>query len=76
MVELKARAAKLEAQGRRLEAEKALGKEKCGEESGQCLLSPFLRCFASNLLLFRAGGLHQGQRGATEAPGGGRSAGG
>ena len=60
VAELKARVAKLEAQGRQLEAEKALRKEKRGEESGQCVLSPFLRCFASDLLLFRAGGLHQG----------------
>ena len=60
VVELKARVAKLEAQGCRLEADKALRKEKRGEESGQCVLSPFLCCFASDLLLFRAGGLHQG----------------
>ena len=36
----------------------------------------FVRCLVSDLLLFRAGGLHQGQRGAAEAPRGGRSAGG
>ena len=70
MAELEAKVAELEAQGHRLEAETALRKEKRGEESGQCVLSPFLRCFASDLLLFRAGGLHQGQRGAAEAPGG------
>ena len=77
VAELEARVAELEAQGRRLEAdrvkaEKALHKEKSGEESGQCLPSPILHCFASNLLLFRAGGLHQGQQGAAEAPGGGQ----
>ena len=52
---LEARVAELEAQGRRLEAErvkaeKALRMEKRGEESGQCLPSPFctilpLTCF-------------------------------
>ena len=76
VVEPEARVAELEAQGRRLEAErvkaeKALRKENLGEELGQCLPGSFLRCFASDLLLFRAGGLHQGQRGAVEALGGG-----
>jgi len=36
----------------------------------------FVRCLVSDLLLFRAGGLHKGQRGAAEAPRGGRSTGG
>jgi hypothetical protein len=36
----------------------------------------FVHCLVSDLLLFRAGGLHQGQRGAAEAPRGGRNAGG
>ena len=36
----------------------------------------FLHCLVSNLLLFRAGGPHQGQLGAAEALRGGRSAGG
>jgi uncharacterized small protein (DUF1192 family) len=76
VAELEARVAELEAQGRRLEAErvkakKALRMEKRGEESGQCLPSLFLRCFGSDLLLFRARGLHQGQQGAAKAPGGG-----
>ena len=66
VAELEARVDELEAQGRRLEAEKveaekALRKEKRGKESGRCLPSPFLHCFVSDLLLFRAGGLHQGQ---------------
>ena len=76
VAELEAQVAELEAQGRRLEAEKvnaekALRKEKHGEESDQCLPSPFLRCFASYLLLFRAGDLHQSHQGAAEALGGG-----
>ena len=76
VVELEARVAELEAQGRqweaeRVKAEEALRKEKRGKESGRCLPSPFLHCFVSDLLLFRAGGLHQGQRGATEARRGG-----
>ena len=76
VAELEAQVAELEAQGHRLEAkkvnaEKALCKEKRGEESDQCLPSPFLRCFASELLLFRAGELHQSHQGAAEALGGG-----
>ena len=45
VAELEAKVAELEAQGHRLEAETALRKEKRGEESGQCLPSPFLHCF-------------------------------
>ena len=76
MAELEAKVAELEAQGRRLEAErvkaeKALRKEKRREESGQCLPSPFCAVLPLTCFLFRAGGLHQGQRGATEASGGG-----
>ena len=41
VVELEARVAELEAQGRRLETEKALCKEKRGKESNCCLPSPF-----------------------------------
>ena len=46
LAELEARVAELEARGRRLdaekvEAEKALRKEKRGKESGRCLPSPF-----------------------------------
>ena len=53
MAELEAKVAELEVQGLRLEAErvkveKALHKEKRCEESGQCLRSPFLRCFVSD----------------------------
>ena len=75
-VELEARVAELEAQGRRLEAERvkaeeALRKEKRGKDSGQCLPSPFCAVLPLTCFLFRAGGLHQGQRGAAEAPGGG-----
>ena len=74
VAELEARVAELEAQGRQLEvervkAEEALRKEKRGKESDRCLPSPF-RTVVSDLFLFRAGGLHQGQRGAAEAPGG------
>ena len=63
---LEARVAELEAWGRRLEAgkvkaEDALRKEKLGKESDQCLPSPFSHYFVSDLLLCRAGGLHQGQ---------------
>ena len=36
----------------------------------------FVHCLVSDLLLFRAGGLYQGQQGATEAPRGDRGAGG
>ena len=76
VAELEARLAELEAQGRRLEAERvkaeeALRKEKRGNESGQCLPSPFCTVLSLTCFLFRAGGLHQGQRGAAEAPGGG-----
>ena len=53
VAELEAKVAELEVHGLRLEAErvkveKALHKEKRGEESGQCLRSPFLRCFVSD----------------------------
>ena len=76
VAELEAKVAELEAQGRRLEAErmkaeKALCKAKRGKESSRCMLSPFCAVFPLTCVLFRAGGLHQGQRGAAEAPGGG-----
>ena len=76
VAELEARVAELEAQGCRLEAEKvkaeeALHKEKRGVESDQCPPSPFCTVLPLTCFLFRAGGLHQGQRGATEATGGG-----
>ena len=76
VVELEARVAELEAQGRQLEAgkveaEEALRKEKRGKESDQCLPGPFCIVLPLICFLFRAGGLHQGQRGAAEAPGGG-----
>jgi hypothetical protein len=76
VAELEARVAELEAQGRWLEAERvkaeeALRKEKRGKESGQCLPSPFCAVLPLSCFLFRAGGMHQGQRGAAEAPGGG-----
>ena len=76
VAELEARVAKREAQGRRLEAERvkaeeAQRNEKRGKESGQCLPSPFCAVLPLTCFLFRAGGLHQGQRGAAEAPGGG-----
>ena len=76
MAELEARVAELEAQGCRLESEKvkaeeALRKEKRSKESNQCLPGPFSTVLPLTCFLFRAGGLHQGQRGATEAPGGG-----
>ena len=55
VAELEAKVAELEAQSHRLEAERvkaetALRKEKRGEESGQCLPSPFLHYFGSDLL--------------------------
>ena len=76
MAELEAWVAELEAQGRQLEAEmvkaeEALRKEKRDKELGRCLLSPFCTVLSLTCSLFRAGGLHQGQRGAAEAPGGG-----
>ena len=76
VAELDARVAELEAQGRRLEAEKvkaevALCKEKRGKESDRCLPSPFCTVLPPTCFLFRAEGLHQGQRGAAEAPRGG-----
>ena len=76
VAELEARVAELEAQGCQWEAEKvkaeeALRKEKHSKESDRCLPSPSLHCWSLTCLLFRAGGLHQGQRGAVEAPGGG-----
>ena len=76
VAELEARMAELEAHGRRLEAKKvmaeeALRKEKRGKESDQCLSGPFCIVLPLACFLFRAGGLHQGQRGAAEAPGGG-----
>ena len=72
----KARVAELEAQGRQLEAEKvkaedALRKERHGKESDQCVPSPFCTALSLTCFLLRARGLHQGQRGAAEAPGGG-----
>ena len=76
VAELEARVAELEAQGCQWEAEKvkaeeALCKEKRGMELDHCLPSPASHCLSLTCLLFRAGGLHQGQRGAVEAPGGG-----
>ena len=76
VAELEARVAELEAQGRQLEvgkveAEEALHKEKRGVESDQCPPSPFCTVLPLTCFLFRAGGLHQGQRGAAKAPGGG-----
>ena len=76
VAELEAKVAELEAQGRRLEAErvkgeKALCKEKHGKELSRCMPSPFCAVLPLTCVLFRAGGMHQGQRGAVEAPGGG-----
>ena len=76
VAELEARVAELEAQGCQWEAEKvkaeeALRKEKHSKESDRCLPSPSLHCWSLTCLLFRAGGLHQGQRGAAEALRGG-----
>ena len=76
VVELEARVAELEARDRQLEADKvkaedALRKEKHGKESDRCLPSPFCTVLPLTCFLFRAGGLHQGQRGAAEAPRGG-----
>ena len=76
VAELEARVAELEAQGRQWKAEKvkaeeALRKEKRGKESGWCQPSPFCTVLSLTCFLFRAGGMHQGQRGAAEAPGGG-----
>ena len=76
VAELEARVAELEAQGRRLEAERvkaeeALRKEQHGKDSDQCLPSPFCIVLPLTCFLFRAGGLHQGQRGTAEALGGG-----
>ena len=71
VAELEARVAKLEAQGRQWEAEKALRKEKRGKESDRSLPSPFCAILSLTSFLFRAGGLHQGQQGAAEASGGG-----
>ena len=81
MAELEARLAELEAQGRRLEAEKveaekALRKEKHSKELDFCPAESFLHCLSLTCLFFRAGGLHQGQRGATQAPRGGLGSGG
>ena len=75
VAELEAKVAELEAQGRRLEAgkmeaEEALRKEKHGKESDRCLPSLFCTILFLTCFLFRAGGLHQGQRGVAEAPGG------
>ena len=73
VAELEARVSELEAQGHQLEAgkveaEEALCKEKHGKESDRCLPSPFHTVLSLTCFLFRAGGLHQGQRGAAEAP--------
>ena len=62
MAEFEAKVAELEAQGRRLEAERvkaeeALRKEKRGKESGQCLPSPFCAILPLTCFLFRARGL-------------------
>ena len=76
VAELEARVAELEAQSRRwkaeqVNAEEALRKEKRIKESGRCLLSPFCTVLSLTCFLFRAGGMHQGQRGAVESLGGG-----
>ena len=81
VAKLEARVAELEAQGRQLEAEKvkakdALLKERRGKESGWCQPSPFCTVLSLTCFLFRAGGMHQGQRGAAEALGGGCGTGG
>ena len=75
MADIKARVAELEAQGRQLEAgkmevEEALCKEKHGKESDRCLPSLFCTILFLTCFLFRTRGLHQGQRGVAEAPGG------
>jgi len=76
VAELEARVAELEAQGHQFEAERVKAEEaqrnvKHGKESGQCLPSPFCAILPLTCFLFRAGGLHQGQLGASEAPRGG-----
>ena len=76
VAELEAKVAELEARDHQLEAdnakaEEALRKEKHGKESDHCLPSPFSIVLSLTCFCFRAGGLHQGQRGAAEAPGGG-----
>ena len=81
VAELEARVAELQVQGRQLEAEKvkaedALRKERHSKESGWCLPSPFCTVLSLTCFLFRAGGMHQGQRGAAEALGGGCGTGG
>ena len=73
---LEARVAELEARNHQLEADKvkaedALRKEKRGKEPDRCLPSPFRTVLSLTCFCFRAGGLHQGQQGAAEAPGGG-----
>ena len=69
VVELEAKVAELEAE--KVKAEDALRKERHGKESDQCVLSPFCNALSLTCFLLRARGLHQGQRGAAEAPGGG-----
>ena len=74
----KARLAELEARGRQLEAEKveaekALCKEKRGKDSDICRTESFSHFLSLTCLFFRAGGLHQGRRGAALSPGGGQS---
>ena len=76
VAEIEARVAKLEAQGRqweaeKVEAEKALRKEKRGKELDRSLPSPFCVVLPLTCILIRTGGLPQGQRGAAEAPRGG-----
>ena len=73
---LEARVAELEARDHQLEADKvkaedALRKEKRDKESDRCLPSPFCAVLPLTCFLLRAGGLHQDQRGASEAPRGG-----
>ena len=51
VVELEARVAELEAQGRRLETEKALCKEKRGKESDFCLSRVLFALFVFDSLI-------------------------
>ena len=81
VAELEARVAELEGRGCQLEAEKveakkAMRKEKHSKELDFCPAESFLHCLSLTCLFFRAGGLHQGQRGAAQAPRDGRGSGG
>ena len=60
---LEAKVAELEAQGRRLEAERVkaeevLRKEMHGKESDHCLPSPFCAVLPLTCFLLRVGGMH------------------